>query len=298
MTSIATILEPRHHDIGGFEVHRLLPALDARMVGPFVFLDEMGAGTLAPGRGIDVRPHPHIGLSTVTYLFEGEIVHRDSLGCHQPIRPGAINWMTAGRGIVHSERSGDEARARGGALHGLQLWVALPDEDEEIEPSFRHHPADTLPSTGERGVAVRLLAGAAFGLTAPVTVASPLFYVDVTLDAGATIAPPPEHAEAAVLVVAGEVTVDGAPLPRGRLAVVAAGAAPVVRATTAARVMMLGGAPVGRRHVWWNFVSSSRARIDEAARAWRAREFPLVPGDEHERIPLPDEPAPPPNPAS
>jgi redox-sensitive bicupin YhaK (pirin superfamily) len=197
---IDRIVEPRTKDLGGFSVERLLPAIGARMVGPFIFLDHMGPAALPAGRGMDVRPHPHIGLATVTYLFEGEIVHRDNLGYTQPIRPGAINWMTAGRGIAHSERSSPERRRDGGPLHGLQLWVALPTEDEEVEPSFHHHPADTLPAGTERGVAVRVLAGSAFGLTSPVRTFSPLFYADLRLDAGASIDLPAEHAERAAMV--------------------------------------------------------------------------------------------------
>jgi redox-sensitive bicupin YhaK (pirin superfamily) len=284
---IQRVVEPRSKDLGGFSVERLLPAIGMRMVGPFVFLDHIGPAVLPAGRGMDVRPHPHIGLATVTYLFDGEIVHRDNLGYTQPIRPGAINWMTAGRGIAHSERSSPEWRRSGGAMHGLQLWVALPVEDEEAEPSFHHHPADTLPAGGERGAAVRVLAGSAYGLTAPVRTFSPLFYVDVRLDAGATIDVPAEYAECAAMAISGEVEADGHPLAPSHLVVLCGGEPVTLRARTAAHVVLLGGEPVGPRFIWWNLVSSSRDRIEQAKSDWAAERFPMVVDDATERIPLP-----------
>lgn len=280
----------RGRKIDDFDVGRVLPAPLRRMVGPFVFFDHMGPAHLAPGRGMDVRPHPHIGLSTVTYLFEGEILHRDSLGSAQAIRPGAINWMTSGRGIVHSERTSPEARAAGPALHGLQLWVALPHEAEECAPTFAHHPADTIPELGEPGVELRVLAGEAYGARSPVVVASPLFYVEAQLAAGARLAVPGEYEERAVYVIEGAVECDGAAIAPRTMAVLRRGTSPTLTANAPTRLVVLGGAPIGPRYIWWNFVSSRTARIEEAARDWKAERFPIVPGDAHERIPLVDEP--------
>lgn len=281
----------RTRSIGDFDVGRVLPAPARRLVGPFAFFDHMGPAHLAPGRGMDVRPHPHINLATVTYLFEGEIFHRDSLGSAQPIRPGAINWMTAGRGIVHSERSPAEARPAGPSLHGLQLWVALPRAQEECEPAFVHHPADTIPELDEPGVRLRVLAGEAHGARSPVAVASPLFYVEARLDAGARLELPRDHEERAVYVITGAVDCDGTTIPPRTMAVLRRGAAPVLTAREPTHLVTLGGAPLdGPRYIWWNFVSSSQERIVEAAREWRAERFPTVPGDEHERIPLTEEP--------
>ncbi len=277
--------------IDDFAVGRVLPSAVRRMVGPFAFFDHMGPSHLMPGRGMDVRPHPHIGLSTVTYLFEGEILHRDSLGSNQSIRPGAVNWMTAGRGIVHSERTPPQARAAGPELHGLQLWVALPRAQEECEPAFSHHPTETLPELHEPGVRMRLLAGAAYGATAPVPVASPLFYVEAQLDAGARIEVPRDHEERAVYVISGQVECGTTTIGPRRMAVLRPRSAAVLTATEPTRLAMIGGAPLGEpRFIWWNFVSSSQERIVQAAHDWRAERFPLVPGDEHERIPLVDEP--------
>jgi len=285
--AIATVIDGRARDLGGFAVRRLLPAAGHRMVGPFIFFDHMGPAVFAPGQGIDVRPHPHIGLATVTYLFEGEIVHRDSLGSEQPIRPGDINWMVAGRGIVHSERTGPELRRAGSRLHGLQLWVALPDEHEEIAPGFVHHPARTLPELERDGVHLRILAGSAYGATSPVAVASPLCYVDAALPAGAELPLPDEHEERAAYVVDGTVCCGNDRAGPGRMLVFKPGTA-TLRATTDARLVLVGGAPIGPRHIYWNFVSSSRERLEEAKQAWREDRFPKVPGDAIERIPLPD----------
>ena len=285
---VATIIEGRARDLGGFFVARLLPSKAMRSVGPFVFFDHMGPATFAPGTGIDVRPHPHIGLATVTYLFEGEIVHRDNLGFVQPIRPGAINWMTAGRGIAHSERTGDALRESGSRLHGLQLWVALPKAHEETEPAFVHHPAKTLPEVAVDGVLLRVLAGRAYGVTSPVHTLSPLFYVEAKMPEGTTLAVPPEHVERAAFVVEGEVECDGERVVAPRMIVFARGVESSLSAITNAHVMLLGGEPLdGERHLWWNFVSSSRERIEQAKRDWAEDRFAPIPG-ETERMPLPD----------
>jgi redox-sensitive bicupin YhaK (pirin superfamily) len=282
------VIEPRLRDLGGFSVRRVLPAPFHRMVGPFIFFDHMGPAEFAPGAGMDVRPHPHINLATVTYLFEGEIFHRDSLGSAQAIQPGAINWMTAGRGIVHSERTAPEVRAAGQRLHGLQIWVALPRAAEEVEPSFHHHAAATLPVVSGDGVRARVLVGAVFGAVSPVPTASPLCYADVELAAGAVLPLPDRIGERAVYLVEGAVEVAGARFAAGRMVVLAASDTEL-RAETAVRLVLIGGEPLdGPRHIEWNFVSSSRERIEQARRDWRARRFPVVPGDEQEYIPLPD----------
>ncbi len=287
--AIALVLDGRARDLGGFSVRRLLPAAERRLVGPFIFFDHMGPNQLAPGHGIDVRPHPHIALATVTYLFDGEIMHRDSLGSAQPIRPGAVNWMMAGRGIVHSERTSPEARARGGLLDGIQAWVALPTAHEDDAPRFEHHPAESLPRIERPGVALRVLAGTAYGATSPVGTLSPTLYVDARLDDGAALALPDDHQERAAYVAAGSVRCDGCAFGAGRMLVFTPGARVSLVADGAAHVMLLGGAPLdGERHIYWNFVASTQARIDAAKRDWREGRFPKVPGDEHERIPLPD----------
>jgi redox-sensitive bicupin YhaK (pirin superfamily) len=284
------VIEARVKDLGdGFRVRRLLPAAERRMVGPFIFFDHMGPVRMEPGRGLDVRPHPHINLATITYLFEGEILHRDSLGTVQPIQPGALNWMTAGRGIVHSERSPDAARAAGVSLHGLQLWVALPRAQEEAPPSFQHHAAGDLPALSRDGARLRVIAGSVYGAASPVRVLSPLFYVDAQLDPGAELALPEEHAQRAVYVVEGSVACDGEAHGPGRMLVFREGAPARIHTREPSRVMLLGGAGLdGERHVFWNFVSSSRERIERAKADWREKRFPKVPGDEVEFIPLPD----------
>ncbi|HZS40832.1 MAG TPA: pirin family protein [Polyangia bacterium] len=278
------VIEARARDLGGFTIGRVLPTRQARSVGPFVLLDHMGPAEHA----VEVLPHPHIGLATVTYLFEGEIVHRDSLGTRQAIRPGAINWMTAGRGIAHSERAAVEEWARAPRIHGLQLWVALPAEHEERAPSFEHVPPAAMAAAEEGGVRLRVLAGSAFGVRAPVATLSPLFYADVALDAGASLAlpPPSEHAERAAYLVDGVVGVGAERLEPRRLAVFSSGET-VLKAERAARVMLLGGAPLGPRHMWWNFVSSSRERIEQAKDDWRSGRFAKVAGDETDFVPLP-----------
>jgi redox-sensitive bicupin YhaK (pirin superfamily) len=283
------IVDGRRRDLGGFSVRRLLPAVERRLVGPFIFFDHMGPADFEPGRGIDVRPHPHIALATVTYLFEGEILHRDSLGSAQPIRPGAVNWMIAGRGIVHSERTAPEVRARGGRLDGIQSWVALPTAHEDDAPAFTHHPADTIPRLERDGAIVRVLAGTAYGTTSPVRVLSPTLYVDAALDDGATLPVPDEHQERAVYVAHGRVRVGADEFADGQMIVLPRDARVTVTAVEPARVILLGGAPLdGERHIYWNFVGSTKERIETAKRDWRDGRFPKVPGDEHERIPLPD----------
>jgi hypothetical protein len=285
---VEAILTPRDRDLGGFVVRRLLPASRHRTVGPFVFFDHFGPTDLAPGNGLDVRPHPHINLATVTYLFEGEIFHRDSLGSAQAIRPGAINWMTAGHGIVHSERTPPEVRAEGHRLHGLQIWVALPRAAEEVAPSFHHHPADTLPVVEDAGVEARVLVGSAFGVTSPVAIASPLSYVEAALAPGAALPLDPAFAERAVYLVDGAVEIGGTRFDAGQMVVLARGDREL-RADGACRLVVIGGEPLDEpRFIEWNFVSSSRERIEEAKRAWRERRFPVVPGDDKEFIPLPE----------
>jgi redox-sensitive bicupin YhaK (pirin superfamily) len=288
-SAIEIVIQARSRDLGGFLVGRVLPSAARRLVGPFIFFDHMGPADLAPGRGLDVRPHPHIGLATVTYLFEGEIVHRDSLGSHQPIRPGAVNWMTAGRGIVHSERTGPELRRVGSRVHGLQLWTALPLAHEETEPEFHHYPAETLPSLEIGGARIRVLAGSTYGELSPVKTFSPVFYADVAMPAGCELPMPSEHEERAAYIVDGAVTCGGEQAERGRMLVFATGAEVALRATTDARIALIGGAPIdGERHIWWNLVSSSEARIEQAKRDWKEGQFPKVPGDEAEFIPLPE----------
>jgi redox-sensitive bicupin YhaK (pirin superfamily) len=272
-------------------VGRVLPAIGQRMVGPFAFFDHMGPAALPPGRGIDVRPHPHINLATVTYLFEGEIEHRDSLGSHQVIRPGEINWMTAGRGIAHSERTPAALRAQGPRAHGIQLWVALPTAHEEAEPAFHHHPAGDLPEVAAPGgVPVRVLVGQAFGATSPVRTFSPMFYVEASLPPGATLPVPDGYRQRAAYAVEGAFrSSDGELVEARRMALFTEGADAAVRAEGPCRVVLLGGEPLdGPRFIWWNFVSSSQQRIEAAKRDWREGRFPRIPGDDVEFIPLPE----------
>jgi redox-sensitive bicupin YhaK (pirin superfamily)/predicted CoA-binding protein len=277
---IEQVIEGRPRDLGGFKVERVLPAIKKRFVGPFVFFDHMGPEKSAD---MEVRPHPHLHLATVTYLLEGEVHHRDSLGSHQVIHPGAINWMTAGTGIVHSERTQRAMR-----MHGLQLWVGLPKAHEDSAPNFTHYPAEGMPTFTESSAQVRVLVGDAYGATSPVKTLSPMFYVDAKIDAGGRVAVPTGHVERAVYVVAGEVQVDGAKLGRGQLGLIAREARPAIEAPGGARVVMIGGEPLdGPRYRWGNFVSSSQDRILAAAHDWRAGKFPKVPGDETELIPAP-----------
>jgi hypothetical protein len=285
---IDLIVHARSRDLGGFSVRRALPSRERRRVGPFVFWDHIGPATFEPGQGVDVRPHPHINLATVTYLFEGEIVHRDSLGSHQSIRPGAVNWMTAGRGIVHSERKSEDAQRLPSRAHGIQSWVALPKSDEETEPTFHHYDAATLPEVEIRGIRLRVLAGRAYGVTSPVHVFSPTLYVDARLELDAELTLPDEYAERAVYLVEGALSCGGRRIEPGTMIHFRPDVASRVRALDASRVMLLGGAPMdGERHVWWNFVSSSLDRIEQAKRDWKEGRFPKVPGDEVDFIPLP-----------
>jgi redox-sensitive bicupin YhaK (pirin superfamily) len=286
---IETIIEARTHDLGEFTVGRVLPSAARRLVGPFIFFDHMGPARFKPGQGINVRPHPHINLATVTYLFEGEIVHRDSLGSHQAIRPGAINWMTAGRGITHSERTSPERRERGQALHGIQLWLALPNTDQETEPEFHHHPADDIPELDRDGVRLRVLAGSAYGATSPVKTFSRLFYVEAIMPAGTALAMPEGFADRAAHLVDGDVVCGAERSSKPRMLVFKAGTEPVLEARADSRLVLLGGEPFEEgRHIWWNFVSTSKDRIERAKRDWKEGRFPKVPGDEDEYIPLPE----------
>jgi redox-sensitive bicupin YhaK (pirin superfamily) len=297
---IERVIEQRRRDLGGFEVGRVLPQAGQRMVGPFIFFDHMGPVDFAPGipRTVDVRPHPHIGLSTITYLFQGEIMHRDSVGSEQAIRPGEVNWMTAGRGITHSERF-ERARREGGPVHGIQTWVALPEADEETNPGFAHHGSEALPSyQSDDGLSARLVAGEAFGARSPVKTHSPLFYVHWELRAGARAELPAEYSERAAYVVAGSLEVGHQAHGPGRMLVFAAGAPVGFRALEPSIVMLLGGEPLGKRFIEWNFVSSSRERIEQAKADWRAGRMKLPDRDHDEFIPLPPDPVPPPEPMS
>jgi len=285
---IEAVILPRARDLGGFEVRRVLPAATRQMVGPFIFFDQMGPALFGPGRGIDVRPHPHINLATVTYLFEGEILHRDSLGSEQPIRPGAVNWMTAGRGIVHSERSAAPVRARGGPLFGIQSWVALPSAHEETEPEFVHYAESELPRLEDGGTQVRLIAGTLYGQRSPVRTFGELCYAHAELAAGATLPFDAGHEERAIYTVAGTVEIGGRSFDAGQLLVARPGDGLTIRATSAARFMLLGGASMdGVRYIWWNFVSSRKERIRQACADWEAGRFGVIPGDDREFIPLP-----------
>jgi redox-sensitive bicupin YhaK (pirin superfamily) len=290
---IERIVQAQQRDLGdGFVVARALPSPNLRNVGPFVFFDQMGPTVLRPGQGLDVRPHPHIGLATVTYLFAGEILHRDSLGSVQPIRPAAVNWMTAGSGIVHSERTAPETRKTGGALFGIQAWVALPIEHEEAAPDFTHHPAADLPVLQADGATVRLIVGSLFGKRSPVRAYSDVTYADAMLSSGSRINFEDGHEERGVYVAEGRVSLAGQSVEAGQLAVCRPGEAVTVDASQPARVMLLGGAALDApRTVWWNFVSSSRERIERAKDDWKAGRFARVPG-ETEFIPLPDTPMP------
>ena len=286
--AVETVIVPRSHDIGGFEVRRALPSRTRRMVGPFIFWDQMGPGEFVAGEGVDVRPHPHIGLATITYLFEGRVLHRDSLGVVQEIAPGAVNWMTAGRGIAHSERTPPATRAGAHRLFGIQSWIALPRTLEETDPGFAHTPAEVLPRIEDGGVVLTLIAGAAFGLASPVRTASDTLYADATLAAGARLALPRETEERALYVLTGAIEIAGTRYPAGQLLVFRAGDPIHVAATEPSRVLVLGGAAMdGPRYIWWNFVSSSKERIEQAKADWKSGRFTPVP-DESESIPLPE----------
>ena len=288
---IELVIDQRRRDLGGFEVGRVLPFAHRRMVGPFVFFDHMGPVNFPAGipKTVDVRPHPHIGLSTVTYLFEGEIMHRDSVGSEQAIRPGEVNWMTAGRGITHSERF-EKARAQGGNMHGIQAWVALPKELEETDPAFFHHGATDLPTYENGGLWARLVAGKAFGAEAKVKTHSPMFYAHWNLKAGAKAGLPAEYPERAAYVATGSVEVDGKTFDVGQMLVFAPGDTIAFTAVTDAIVMLLGGEPLGQRFIEWNFVSSRKERIEQAKADWRAGRMKLPDLDHDEFIPLPGDP--------
>jgi hypothetical protein len=293
-TSVKAILKPTQRDIGSLLVRRVLPALAARLVGPFIFFDHMGPAAYAPGTGVDVRPHPHIGLATVTYLFEGAMLHRDSIGSVQKITPGDVNWMTAGRGIVHSERTPDEERRRGQVMHGIQTWVALPLAHEADEPSFEHHVAATLPQTERNGVTLTVIAGNAFGLEAPTRTYSPTLYVAANFAPDGALALTPEHEERGVYLVDGDLSIDGEPLELHHMAVLVPGETATLASRAGATVMLLGGAKLdGERFIEWNFVASSREKIAEAKAAWAAQTMGKVPG-ETEWIALPERGARPP----
>lgn len=282
------VVAPRIHDIGGLEVRRAVPSVQARSVGPFVFVDQMGPAVLAPGQGIDVRPHPHIGLATVTFLWSGRIGHRDTLGTIQDIGPGDVNWMTAGRGIAHSERTPAGPRASGHPLHGLQTWVALPKPDEETAPAFHHHPAATLPRIERAGALLRIVAGRGYGEESPVRVFTDTLYVAIDLEPEADIELDAGHRERALYVLEGEAQLDGADIPAMHLIVLDPGVRHRLRAKTTLKTMLLGGEPLdGPRHLWWNFVSSSKERIEQAKQDWLLDRFGHIPG-EIEFIPLPE----------
>ena len=286
--SIKAVLTPHQRDIGNLLVRRVLPALAARLVGPFIFFDHMGPATLAPGAGVDVRPHPHIGLATLTYLYDGALMHRDSLGSTQKIVPGDVNWMTAGRGIVHSERTPDEDRPRGMTMHGIQTWVALPLDHEDAEPSFSHHAAATLPEFVRNGVTLRVIAGTAFGHTSPVGTFSGTLYVAAQFAPGSAFALEPEHEERGVYLVDGDLSIDGEPLQPQTMAVLVPGTTATLSSTGGARAMLLGGERLdGERFIEWNFVASTREKIEQAKAAWMRQEMGQVPG-ESDWIPLPE----------
>ena len=288
---IEMVIEQRRRSLGGgLDVGRVLPFAKRRMVGPFVFFDHMGPLDLAPGidRSLDVRPHPHIGLSTVTYLFSGEIMHRDSVGSQQAIRPQEVNWMTAGSGITHSERF-EKGRATGDHLHGIQAWVALPDADEETTPSFSHHEGADLPQWSDGGVYGQLIAGSAYGLTAAARTHSPLFYAHLDLEPGATAELPDGFSERALYVATGAIEFDGVRYDTGKMLVLGAGASRILAAEHST-VMVLGGEPIGERFLYWNFVSSSKDRLAQAAADWRAGRMKLPDADDQEFIPLPEDP--------
>lgn len=285
--AVTQLVKPQEKDLGGFSVRRVLPAANQRSVGPFVFFDHMGPADFPPGDGIDVRPHPHIGLSTLTYLFEGEIVHRDSLGYEQSILPGAVNLMTAGRGIVHSERSGAD-RAEQSRLHGIQVWMALPEALEETDPAFVHYDAAALPEVQDHGATIRVVCGEAYGVRSPVEMYSPTLYLDIDLPAGGRLALPTGVPELAVYTATGAAEFDGTGCALGEMAIAAPGAELHVGALEDSRLIVIGGEPLGHRYVWWNLVSSRRERIEQAKEDWKAGRFESVPGDD-EFIPLPED---------
>jgi redox-sensitive bicupin YhaK (pirin superfamily) len=285
---VELLIRSHEKDLGEFTVRRSLPSARQRMVGPYVFFDHMGPSQFPIGQGVAVPPHPHIGIATVSFLFDGEIMHRDSLGYVQPIRPGAVNFMTAGRGIVHSERTSPELLQSGSRLHGIQLWLALPAEYEEVDPAFVHYPAEDIPVTHDFGPMVTVIMGEAYGIRSPVVTLSPTLYVDVLFSEAGRLALPGGYTERAVYVVEGEVFIEGCSLTSGNMAVIRTGAVVSIQSNLAARVMIIGGEPFPeKRNIWWNFVSTSPERIEQAKQQWREGGFEQVPG-ETEFIPLPD----------
>jgi redox-sensitive bicupin YhaK (pirin superfamily) len=288
--AIETLIVPRAVDLGEMEVRRALPSTKRQMVGPFIFFDQMGPAEFLTDQGIDVRPHPHINLATLTYLFEGEILHRDSLGTEQAIEPGAVNWMRAGRGIVHSERTAEQRRRNGQRLFGIQTWMALPEDREEDDPAFLHHGTGALPLIEADGVTARLIAGSALGKTSPLKTASETLYADVQLAQGRSMPIDPAYEERALYTISGEIEVAGNSFAPAQLLVLRPGDAITVKARSDARFMLFGGAPMdGPRYIWWNFVSSRRERIEAAKEEWARGRFDTVPGDEADFIPLPQD---------
>lgn len=289
------IITPRERDLGGFSVHRILPFATHKMVGPFIFFDHMGPAVFTPGNGINVRPHPHVNLATVTYLFEGVICHRDSLGSQQLIEPGAINWMTAGHGIVHSERTPDEVKATGSRVNGIQCWVAMPEDQEEIAPNFTHYPKDQLPEFSIGDVTLKLLLGKAFDKTSPVIVYSDMFYLDAHFPKGSTLTIPANGWEMAAYVAEGLALVNQQEVAQYSMAIPEIGQSLEIEALQDARLMLLGGANIGKRYIYWNFVSSNVDKIEQAKKDWAEgpgeanSRFPKIPGDDQEFIPLPIE---------
>ena len=286
---IESVIPARHRRLGRHDIRRLLPSGERRMVGPFIYFDHIGPERLDPGQGVDVPPHPHIHLATVTSLFEGDLVHRDSLGSVEVIRPGDINWMHAGEGIVHSERSSPESRDPESTIHGIQLWVALPKDQEDTTPTFRHYPESSLPAWTSEGVEGRLLVGSAYGLQSPVETASRTLYIDLRMKQGASVPLPSQEAELCAYVVNGTVALGDREFGQSEMIVFGSTENATATAVQGTRLLILGGDPVGgKRHIWWNFVSSSKERIEEAKRDWSHNRFPLVPGDKDERLPLPE----------
>ena len=286
--AIDMVIVPRARDLGGFEVRRALPAAERQMVGPFIFFDVFGPVLIRAGQGQDVRPHPHIGLETVTWLFDGKMYHRDSLGTAQEIAAGELNWMTAGRGIVHSERTPQIERLKDRTVFGIQSWVALPKAFEDTAPAFQHVAPEALPSLDDHGIKARIVAGSLYGATSPVKTQSELFYADITLEKGRAIPYPAGHEERGLYIAEGEIEIAGQGFEAGRLLVLRAGDTLTIRARTNTRFMLLGGEPMdGPRHIWWNFVASSKEKIEAAKEDWKQGRFKIVPGDEKEFIPLP-----------
>lgn len=288
-SAIERIITPKPHDLGGFSVRRALPCGQRRTVGPWIFFDHMGPANFPPGKGIDVRPHPHINLATVTYLFKGEMLHRDSLGNELAIRPGDVNLMIAGSGIVHSERQRDQIKASGNRLEGLQLWLALPEADEEMAPEFHHYDAVSIPTADVGGVSVQILIGEAYGMRSPVKTLAETLYVEARLPPAQSVRLPESVEERAVYVVSGRLEAEESVIDAGTMAVVRAVGGVVVKAVADTHFVVIGGERLSRRHIWWNFVSSRKARIEQAKQDWRSGAFPKVPHDEDEFIPLPED---------